>query len=102
MAAVHSEDLLGELQAQAEREAYNAAFEELGLNWFWDAHTYAGLPQAGGAQRVRSYLEREHAHLLRAYEADFLVTAIEAAKDRCLAAARSPRERAAHHAGAPR
>lgn len=36
-------------------QAYNLAFEELGLNW----------------------------HLLRAYDADFLVAAIEQAKSRC-------------------
>ncbi|MBC5767681.1 hypothetical protein [Ramlibacter albus] len=42
------------------------ALEELGLDWHWDA-----------SEPVRQYIEREHPHLLRAYDADFLVKAIE-------------------------
>jgi hypothetical protein len=68
--------------ADAHRQAYNAAFDELGLNWHWDAVTFASLP-AQGPERVRGYLEREQGHLLRAYDADFLVNAIEEAKSRC-------------------
>jgi len=68
--------------AEAERHAYNAAFEELGLSWHWDPHTFARL-QGRGRERVRLYLEAEHAHLLRAYEADFLLEAIETARARC-------------------
>ena len=30
-------------QAEAHLAAYNTAFEELGLNWSWDAATYARL-----------------------------------------------------------
>jgi hypothetical protein len=62
----------------AHRHAYNAAFDELGLNWHWDAATYAGV-RSRGRDGLRTYLEREHAHLLRAYEAGFLVNAIESA-----------------------
>jgi hypothetical protein len=65
----------------AHRHAYNAAFEELGLPWHWDSATFSRL-QAGGRDGVRSYLETEQPHLLRAYEADFLVDAIETAKAR--------------------
>lgn len=64
------------------RHAYNAAFGELGLNWYWDADTYVRL-QAHGRDGVREYLETEQSHLLRAYEADFLVHAIETTKTRC-------------------
>ncbi len=67
--------------AEAHRHAYNAAFEELGLNWHWDASTYTGL-SAHGRDGLRAYLQNEQSHLLRAYEADFLVDAIEAAKAR--------------------
>jgi hypothetical protein len=67
---------------EAHRQSYNAAFEELGLNWHWDPVTYACLP-AEGPEGLRAYLEREHSHLLRAYDADFLVNAIETAKGRC-------------------
>lgn len=69
-------------RADRARHAYNAAFEELGLSWHWDAATYARL-QAGSRDAVRTYLETEQSHLLRAYEADFLVEAIEAARARC-------------------
>ncbi len=67
---------------EAHRHAYNAAFEELSLSWRWDAATYAHL-QLHGRDLVRAYLQTEQAHLLRAYNADFLVNAIEAVKARC-------------------
>ena len=63
---------------EIERNAYNVASCELGLDWYWDAPTYAGLrTQARETCHVRSYLEAERPHLLRAYDADFLVQAIE-------------------------
>ncbi len=70
--------------AEAHRHAYNAAFEELGLTWYWDAATYARL-QTHGRDGVRIYLETEQSHLLRAYEAEFLVGAIETTQARCYA-----------------
>jgi hypothetical protein len=82
MLALQDNDILDDQAAEAHRQAYNAAFDELGLNWHWDPVTFALLPQQGRAG-VRHYLETEHAHLLRAYEADFLVNAIETAKRRC-------------------
>ena len=87
MYAAHA-NIPADPHAAANLDAYNAAFEELGLNWSWDPATYARLPGAG-PQGVRAYLESEQAHLLRAYEADFLVNAIEAAKTRCQAARRA-------------
>jgi hypothetical protein len=70
--------------SEAHRHAYNAAFHELDLNWQWDAATFAGLQRYGRAG-LRAYLEKEQAHLLRAYSADFLVDLIEATKARCQA-----------------
>lgn len=75
------------------RHAYNAAFAELGLSWHWDATTYARL-QAHGSEGVRTYLETEHSHLLRAYDADFLVDAIETTRARCYAGMTGSHERA--------
>jgi hypothetical protein len=75
-----------EIDADRTRQAYNSAFEELGLPWSWDRATCASLPP--GADGVRQYLEREHPHLLRAYEPDFLVNAIESARSRCEAVLR--------------
>lgn len=87
-----------EQAAEGHRHAYNAAFEELGLSWHWDAATYARL-QAHGRDGVRTYLETEQPHLLRAYEADFLVDAIETAKARCHASMASSRAPLAPCAG---
>jgi hypothetical protein len=81
MSAVHQTLTLDSPQAQAQRQAYNLAFEELGLNWSWDPDTFACLPDGAG-ERVRFYLEREQPHLLRAYDADFLVNAVECARQR--------------------
>jgi hypothetical protein len=85
MAEVLHTPLTADPLAEAHRDAYNAAFEELGLNWHWDAATFARLP-AHGREGVRQYLQNEHPHLLRAYGADFLADAIEAAKARYYAA----------------
>ncbi len=72
---------------EAQRHAYNAAFEELDLPWHWDAATYQRL--TGHGCGVRRYLETERPHLLRAYDPDFLVAAVEAAKARRLSGARA-------------
>lgn len=71
---------------EAQRNAYNGAFEELDLPWHWDAATYERL--LGHGCGVRRYLETERPHLLRAYDPEFLVAAVEAAKARRLAGAR--------------
>jgi hypothetical protein len=86
--------------AEAHRQAYNAAFDELGLNWTWDRVTYACLP-ATGREGVRRFIEQEHPHLLRAYEADFLVNAIETAKRRCYDVMVSNRSRVTFTGRAP-
>ena len=74
-----------DLSFQAQLHAYNAAFEELDLPWHWDAATYQRL--LGHGCGVRRYLETERAHLLRAYDPDFVVAAVEAVKARRLAGA---------------
>ena len=81
MAQVLHTPLTADESAEAHRQAYNAAFEELGLNWHWDRVTFACLP-AHGRDGVREYLHDRQPHLLRAYDADFLADAIEAAKAR--------------------
>ena len=72
---------------EAQRNAYNAAFEELDLPWHWDAATYERL--LGHGCGVRRYLVTERPYLLRAYDPDFLVAAVEAAKARRLGGARA-------------
>lgn len=68
-------------EAEAQRQAYNAAFEDLGLNWHWDPATFERV-RAMGRDAVRQYLTGEHPYLLRAYDADSLAKSIEAAKAR--------------------
>jgi hypothetical protein len=65
--------------SEAHRHAYNA--------WHWDRVTFARIRPYGRAG-VRSWVEAEQSHLLRAYTVDFLVDAIEETKERCLAAYR--------------
>jgi hypothetical protein len=58
---------------EAERHAYNAAFSELELSWRWDARTYRELLGiAAEKDRIRAYIQRHQAHLLRAYDVGFL------------------------------
>jgi hypothetical protein len=67
---------------ELERNAYNAAFYQLGLRWHWDRHTYSELlrysPKA--EVRIRRYIETRHPHLLKAYDAEFLAAAIHERK----------------------
>jgi hypothetical protein len=63
--------------AQAAQYTYHAAIDELGLEWTWDPATYGD-----GAAGLRAYLEKEQSHLLRVYDADFLVQAVESTRAR--------------------
>ncbi len=70
---------------ETHRDAYNAAFYELGFRWHWDQKIYHSvLSQNEERQRIRFYLETQQPHLLKAYDAEFLIDAIEHAKARCL------------------
>jgi hypothetical protein len=53
-------------QLATPREEYVLAFTELGIDPHWD-----------GREPVRAYIEREYPHLLRVYDVDFLVNAVE-------------------------
>lgn len=69
--------------SESERSAYNMAFSELGLEWYWDAQTYAELQTvAAQKNRVEKYIEAHRPHLLRAYDAGFLTNAIESVRTR--------------------
>ncbi len=67
---------------EIDRNAYNAAFYELGLRWHWDSDTYEQLlgRATNAAERIRHYLETHQSHLLKAYDAAFLVDVIESKK----------------------
>lgn len=66
------------------RNAFNAAFYELGFKWHWCDNTYREvLPAAQEGEHIRTYLEKHHPHLLKAYDADFLINAIQTTKAKC-------------------
>lgn len=83
-----------DVDPEVRRNAYNAAFYELGLGWFWEAGCHQAGPD-GERACVHDYLAQHQPHLLRAYDADFLVDAILAAKERCTPAASADRRAAA-------
>ena len=67
----------------AELSAYNHAFCELELPWRWDATTLSQLKRtAPDCDLVGAYVEKSHAHLLRAYEKAFLRDLVQAARER--------------------
>lgn len=58
---------------ESQLAAYNAAFAELGLRFRWDSEMYAWLCGIECEHsRIARYIEQYHAHLLNAYDADFL------------------------------
>jgi hypothetical protein len=61
----------------AHLSAYNATFSDLGLRFRWDHGTLDVLKEFNSeAARITAYIERFHAHLHRAYDADFLAQLI--------------------------
>lgn len=65
---------------EIDRNAFNAAFNELGFRWHWCCDTYSELRSQSqdAALQIRHYLETRQPHLLRAYDAEFLVQMIKA------------------------
>jgi hypothetical protein len=64
-------------EVRAQLCAYNTAFDELGLRFRWDERTLASLAMIDGEQeQIAAYIEAHHAHLLKAYSAEFLSGAI--------------------------
>ena len=80
-----SREIAHDSYTQAQLCAYNAAFDELGLRFRWDASTFASLAAIDDEQaRISRYIETHHAHLLTAYSVEFLSQAIlEKKNTRC-------------------
>jgi hypothetical protein len=77
-------------QHDGERHAFNLAFGELDLLWHWDEQTWSELQSIPAEdERLRAYVHARHGHLLKAYDADFLVDAIRSTKARCRGEARA-------------
>lgn len=66
----------------AEVDAFNAAFEELDIAWRWDRDVLANLGWGDDRAKVSAYLRQCGAHLLKVYEAGFLVDLIVMTKAR--------------------
>jgi hypothetical protein len=67
----------------AELASYNHAFCELELPWRWDATLLTQLKSiAADRDLVGTYVERNQAHLLRAYEKAFLRDLVHSARAR--------------------
>ncbi len=61
-----------------QRQAFNRAFEEAGLNWIWDAETYRDLLKInGGRNRIRAYRDADP---MRANVTDAMIASLHAAK----------------------
>ena len=73
----------GDLRQTSEVDAYNAAFEELGLDWQLSSQEYEDLCAIEGEDnRIRAYLQAHRPHLLKVYELDFLCGLIAEARRR--------------------
>jgi hypothetical protein len=74
---------------EAQRNAWNRAFLEFELGWQWDAETWKGLQAIDGEkERLLTFVRSHHRHLFAAYDPDFLVSAIQGAKEQFLEGAR--------------
>jgi len=68
---------------QADCEALNAAFDELGFEWQWDPDLYASLATIEDErERVGAYLRQHQPHLLQVYDVGLLCDAILSARHR--------------------
>jgi hypothetical protein len=68
--------------ADIERNAYNAAFHELGFRFHLDSETFDAVfaSDISAAECIHQYLATCQPHLLKAYDGAFLVQAIDAKK----------------------
>lgn len=74
---------LADTERDGHRVAFNRAFEEKGLDWFWDEGRYGELLRVtGGKERIRLYLSEDWPDLLREPGIDERIKALHAAKTR--------------------
>jgi HAD superfamily hydrolase (TIGR01509 family) len=72
---------LADTERDGHRLAFNAAFEEAGLPWRWDAPLYGELlAVTGGKERMRFYCEKHDPDFLKRPDADDAIRALHAAK----------------------
>ena len=74
---------LADTERDGHRPAFNAAFAEHGLDWYWDERLYGELLAiTGGKERLRHYAERHAPEIAARPEFDALVRDLHAAKTR--------------------
>lgn len=72
---------LADTERDGHRLAFNAAFEEGGMSWRWDATLYGELlAVTGGKERMRFYAEKYDPAFLRQVDAEARIKALHAAK----------------------
>jgi hypothetical protein len=82
-ASTHTTSVSLDSPDDAHLSAFNAAFSDLGLRFRWDQATLDVLKEfTSEAARITAYIERFHAHLHRAYDAEFLAQMILSKKAR--------------------
>jgi HAD superfamily hydrolase (TIGR01509 family) len=74
---------LADTERDGHRIAFNAAFDEAGLPWRWDAALYGELLSVtGGKERMRFFCERHDPAFLQQADADDRIKALHASKTR--------------------
>ena len=72
---------LADTERDGHRLAFNAAFEEAGLPWHWDAALYGELlAVTGGKERMRFFCEKHDPEFLKRSDADARIKALHMAK----------------------
>lgn len=74
---------LADTERDGHRVAFNEAFAEAGLDWYWDTSRYGGLLRVtGGKERIRAFLAEDWPDLLNASDIDQRIRDLHAAKTR--------------------
>lgn len=74
---------LADTERDGHRVAFNRAFEEAGVGWFWDETRYGELLRVtGGKERIRLFISEDWPELLREPDIDRRIKALHAAKTR--------------------
>ena len=74
---------LADTERDGHRVAFNSAFQELGLDWVWDAPLYGKLLEVtGGKERIRFYVDSFCPDFSKPKDFDDLVLALHKAKTR--------------------
>ena len=74
---------LADTERDGHRVAFNAAFQELGLDWVWDVPLYSKLLEVtGGKERIRFYVDSFCPDFSKPRDFDDLVLALHKAKTR--------------------